>query len=96
MESIKKNKFLSRNKLQSFLRIKFLKKKIVLVSLHPETLEKKLNKENLQNFFNALKTLDKHTIIFTMPNADIGYKFILNKIKEFTKNRKNAFFYLNL
>ena len=37
VESIKKNKFLSRNKLQSFLRIKFLKK-IVLVSLHPETL----------------------------------------------------------
>ena len=95
VESIKKNKFLSRNKLQSFLRIKFLKK-IVLVSLHPETLEKKLNKENLQNFFNALKTLDKHTIIFTMPNADIGYKFILNKIKEFTKNRKNAFLFKSL
>ena len=95
VESIKKNKFLSRNKLQSFLRIKFLKK-IVLVSLHPETLEKKLNKENLKNFFNALKTLDKHTIIFTMPNADIGYKFILNKIKEFTKNRKNAFLFKSL
>lgn len=95
VESIKKNKFLSRNKLQSFLRIKFLKK-IVLVSLHPETLEKKLNNENLKNFFNALKTLDKHTIIFTMPNADIGYKFILNKIKEFTKNRKNAFLFKSL
>ena len=95
VESIKKNKFLSRNKLQSFLRIKFLKK-IILVSLHPETLEKKLNKENLKNFFNALKTLDKHTIIFTMPNADIGYKYILNKIKEFTKNRKNAFLFKSL
>ena len=95
VESIRKNKFLSRNKLQSFLGIKFLKK-IVLVSLHPETLEKKLNKENLQNFFDALKTLDKHTIIFTMPNADIGYKFISNKIKEFTKNRKNTFLFKSL
>ena len=31
-----------------------------------------------------------------MPNADIGYKFILNKIKEFTKNRKNAFLFKSL
>ncbi len=89
-ESIKKIKFLSRNELQSLLKIKFLQK-IVLVSLHPETLEKKINYKNLQNFFNAIETLDNYTIIFTMPNADIGHEHIVKKIKKFIKYRKNTF-----
>ena len=30
------------------------------------------------------------TLVFTMPNADIGYKYIVKELKKFTKKNKNS------
>jgi GDP/UDP-N,N'-diacetylbacillosamine 2-epimerase (hydrolysing) len=94
-QSIKKIKLLNKTKLEKLLKIKFLKK-ITLVSFHPETLEKKTNSKNLENFLNVLKNLNEYTIVFTMPNADIGYKSVFNKINNFVKNNQNAFLFKSL
>ena len=31
------------------------------------------------------------TLVFTMPNADIGYKYIVKELKKFTKKNKIQF-----
>ncbi len=89
-EAIKKVKYINKKDLQDLLRINFLKK-IILVSFHPETLEKTSNKKNLSNFLQALKTLQDYTIIFTMPNADIGFNLVYKSINNFVKKNKNSF-----
>tara|TARA_Y100001970_G_scaffold293483_1_gene440594 strand:- start:23518 stop:24669 length:1152 start_codon:yes stop_codon:yes gene_type:complete len=89
-EAITKVKYINKKNLQNLLKINFLKK-IVLVSFHPETLEKTLNKKNLDNFLQAIKTLNDFTIIFTMPNADIGFNLVYKNISNFVKKNKNSF-----
>lgn len=88
-EAIKKIKLIKKSQLEKKLNINF-KKKIALISYHPETLEKKKNKKNLINFLNALSEMKNFTLIFTMPNADIGYKYIVQELKKFTKKNKNS------
>ena len=85
VEAIKKTKLMSKKELQEELNIIF-KGKVALVSYHPETLEKSKNTKNFDNFLNSLKKLRNFTFIFTMPNADLGYKYIVNKFKKFVKS----------
>ena len=54
---------------------------MALVSYHPETLNRKNNNKNFLEVLKALRELKNFTIIFTMPNADIGYNFIYSEIK---------------
>ncbi len=89
-EAINKIKFINKKELQGLLKINFLKK-IILISFHPETLEKKLNERNLNNFLTTLNTLKDYTMIFTMPNADIGFNLVYKKINKFVKKNKNSF-----
>ena len=77
VEAIKKTELMSKKVLQKELNIAF-KGKLALVSYHPETLEKSKNIKNFDNFFNALNKLKNFTFVFTMPNADLGYKYIVN------------------
>ena len=85
-EAINKIKFINKKELQGLLKINFLKK-IILISFHPETLEKKLNERNLNNFLTTLNTLKDYTMIFTMPNADIGFNLVYKKINKFVKKK---------
>ena len=95
VEAIKKTKLMSKKELQEELNIIF-KGKVALVSYHPETLEKSKNTKNFDNFLNSLKKLRNFTFIFTMPNADLGYKYIVNKFKKFVKKNHNSIFVKSL
>jgi GDP/UDP-N,N'-diacetylbacillosamine 2-epimerase (hydrolysing) len=90
VESIKKTKFLNKFEIEKKLQIK-LKKKIALVCYHPETLSNTGSIANLKKFFKAISKLKDFTIIFTMPNADIGYKNIVREINKFIKKNHNSY-----
>ena len=89
VEAIKKIKIVDKDTLEKNLKFNF-KDRIALVSYHPETLEKINNVKNFKKFLNALKKLKKFSLIFTMPNADIGYKDIMKEIHKFVKRNKNS------
>lgn len=95
VEAIKKTELMSKKVLQKELNIAFMGK-LALVSYHPETLEKSKNIKNFDNFFNALNKLKNFTFVFTMPNADLGYKYIVNKFKKFVKKNHNSIFVKSL
>ena len=73
-----------------------LKKKIFVITLHPETLNNRNTKKNTQTLLNALKKFKNTNFIFTMPNAESGYKEICNQIIKFCKKYKDSFFFKSL
>ena len=90
--SIKNTKFITRKNLESLLKIK-LNKKIFLITFHPTTLEKKRSRYQISNLLSALKIFKNEIKIFTASNFDHENKIIYEKILEFTKKNKNAFFF---
>jgi GDP/UDP-N,N'-diacetylbacillosamine 2-epimerase (hydrolysing) len=95
VDSIKNIRLLNKSKLEEKLKLKFLKKSI-LVTYHPETLNKKISQNNFKNLINALKKLKDTTIIFTMPNSDMESSLIIRLIKNFTRLNKNSFLFKSL
>jgi len=95
VDNIKKYNFLSKFELEKKLKLKFLEKSI-LVTYHSETLNKKSSKNNFKKLLYALKKLNNTTIIFTMPNSDIGSNIISKLIDSFVALNKNAFFFKSL
>ncbi len=95
VEAIKKYRYINKKILQDQLKIN-LKEKVALVSYHPETLNRKNNNKNFLEVLKALRELKNFTIIFTMPNADIGYNFIYSEIKKFIKSNNNSYFFKSL
>ena len=95
VDNIKATSLYTKSALEKKLNIKFLKK-IVLVTYHPETLKKKSSIYNLKNLFNALKTMQNTTVIFTMPNSDIESMLIYNSISKFVSTRKNYYLFKSL
>ena len=85
--SMKKEKIIPKQQL--FDKFNFdIKKKVILVTYHPETLNQK---NSFKNFNNILKILLKlrMQVIFTYPNSDLGHKFIINKYKKLCSKFKN-------
>ena len=72
-----------------------LKKKTFVITLHPETLLNS-SKKNTQILLNSLKRFKDINFVFTMPNADTGYKEINKGITNFCKNNKNSFYFKSL
>jgi GDP/UDP-N,N'-diacetylbacillosamine 2-epimerase (hydrolysing) len=92
VDSIKSTKFLSKTDLERKFSFKF-KKRNILINFHPETLNKKSARYQINEVLGAVKTLKNTFIIFTMPGAELENKIIVNRIKNFVKKSKNAFFY---
>ena len=95
VDSIKKTKLLTKKELEKKINVKF-KKKNILISFHPETLNKHSANNQITEILNALKTLKDTCLIFTMPGAEIENKIIIKKINSFIKKNKNAYFYKSL
>lgn len=74
------------------------KKKIVSVSVHPDTILMKNEKKKdlILNVLSCLKKIKDINIIFTCPNFDDGYLVIIKEIKKFVQNNKNAYFFKSL
>ena len=94
VENIYMTKFLSKEEIQKYFKIN-LKKKILLVCLHPEStkaLTAKLTNETL----SALKYYKNTSIIFTMSGADLHNDIIFKKIIKFIKKNSNCFLFKTL
>ena len=94
VDNIMKTKLITKLELEKLLKIK-LSKKNLLVTYHPETLEK----NTLSHFKELLKVLTNFKdklIIFTMPNDDTGNLLIHKLIKQFVKKNKNSKYFVSL
>jgi len=88
VDAIKEMKFKSENKIYSLYNIP-KDKKYLVISIHPETINKK-NHKLINNLLKAIKVFNEYFFIFTYPNSDIGSNEILDAIKLFIKNNKSS------
>ena len=95
VDSIKKQKLLSKKKIEKILNLNFFKKNI-LITLHPETINYKLNKQYIKELLKSLQKLENTTLIFSMPNHDIDSSIIEKEINKFVKKKNNAYFFKSL
>jgi GDP/UDP-N,N'-diacetylbacillosamine 2-epimerase (hydrolysing) len=95
VDAIKSAKLLNRTELEDSLNLKFRKKNI-LVTFHPVTLEDSTSGYQMKELLKALSQLNDTTIIFTMPNADVDGKILFSLIEDFTKKHSNAYAFTSL
>ncbi len=95
VDAIKKCNLYTKKNIENKLNFKF-KKKNILVTCHPETLNEKSSKRNFQEIINALNRLNDVCIVFTMPNHDIDNQIIKNMILKFVNKKRNSFFFKSL
>ena len=88
-------KLFKKNELEKLYNIK-LDKKVILVTFHPVTLEKNKSKFQILNLIKFLNTQNNNIIIITAPNFDNETKIIKTEILNFTKKKKNVYFYDSL
>ena len=95
LDKIHKFKFLNKKEIEKKLIINF-KKKIIICTVHPETNNLKNINKQISILFNSLKKIKSTSIVFTMPNDDLGSDLISAKIKKFCISYKNAFYFKSL
>tara|TARA_B100000953_G_scaffold140755_1_gene116460 strand:- start:56 stop:1240 length:1185 start_codon:yes stop_codon:yes gene_type:complete len=95
VDSIRKTKLLSRNELENSLDLKF-KKKNILITFHPVTLENSTSGTQMKELLKALSKLRDTNLIFTMPNADVDGKIIFSMIEDFAKEHSDAYAFTSL
>jgi GDP/UDP-N,N'-diacetylbacillosamine 2-epimerase (hydrolysing) len=93
-ENVKRLPLLSKDELEKELKIK-LNKKTFVVTYHPVTLEKNSLEKQVKNLLNALAKYNVN-LVFTYPNADSGGRYIIQKIKEFQKQRSDVYVFFSL
>jgi|TARA_B110000211_G_C14068875_1_gene548994 GDP/UDP-N,N'-diacetylbacillosamine 2-epimerase (hydrolysing) len=89
---ILKSKTLNKSDLEKKLNIKFAEKNILL-TYHPETIEKNKSLTNLKLILNVLKKLKNTKIIVTASNNDSEGIKMNSFIKKFVKKQMNGNFY---
>jgi GDP/UDP-N,N'-diacetylbacillosamine 2-epimerase (hydrolysing) len=94
-EIVKSLELLSRDEIEKTLNIKF-KKKSLLITFHPVTLDMQSPNDQMRELFSALEDLNDTTLIFTMPNADPGGRAIVALIEDFVQNNSNAYAFASL
>jgi GDP/UDP-N,N'-diacetylbacillosamine 2-epimerase (hydrolysing) len=94
IDNIKKLNLYSRSQLEKKLNLKF-KKKNLLITYHPVTLDNQNSHNQIIELLSALDMLEDVNLIFTMPNADTNNQIIVKTIKEYAK-KKNIYIYDSL
>ena len=95
VDIISNTKFYNKKDLENDLNFEFRKKNL-LITFHPETLDKDYGSNQLDQLLLALETLIDTQLLFTMPNADTGNKIIGEKIIRFAQNHSNAIVFTSL
>ena len=95
LEKIKDIKLYKKKEIQKKLKIKLLNK-IVLFTLHPETLNLKDLKKQIDISINSLNSLKNTTIIITAPNHDAGSFKIVSVLKKISKKKNKIFIFFTL
>jgi GDP/UDP-N,N'-diacetylbacillosamine 2-epimerase (hydrolysing) len=85
VDAIKKTKLLSKKELIKNTGIQFRKKNL-LVTYHPVTLEKQTSQKHFQVLLDVLQELKNVYLIFTMSNADSDGRIIKQMIDKFVSN----------
>lgn len=88
LEHLHRSRLLTREELQRILRIQF-RRRTVVVTFHPATLEADLAARQFRELLAALSALEDTTVILTKPNADTGSRVLLRMIDDFV-NRHPA------
>lgn len=94
IDSIKRLNLYSRTELEKKLNFKF-KKKNLLITYHPVTLDDQKSHSQIKELLSALDMLVDVNLIFTMPNADTNNQIIFKKIREYAQ-KKNIHVYDSL
>ena len=89
-ENIRKSIKKSKKQIEEKFNLKF-KKKNILVTFHPVTLQKDFGKKDFTKMINVLNAYNKFGIIFTSSNLDVYNDYFKKKIKQFVKKNKNAY-----
>jgi GDP/UDP-N,N'-diacetylbacillosamine 2-epimerase (hydrolysing) len=95
VDIISNTKFYNKKDLENDLNFEFRKKNL-LITFHPETLDKDYGSSQLDQLLLALETLVDTQLLFTMPNADTGTKTIGEKIIGFVQKHPNAIVFTSL
>ena len=96
VENIKRLELLGKKDFENSLGFK-LGKKNILVTFHPQTIEKKSASKQFSQILNALDSLKDTHFIFTGANADNGGKIINEMAQNYClKNPKKAIFAISL
>jgi UDP-N-acetylglucosamine 2-epimerase (non-hydrolysing)/GDP/UDP-N,N'-diacetylbacillosamine 2-epimerase (hydrolysing) len=86
LEHLRRTPLLSREELEKALGF-HLRKRNLLVTFHPATLERQSPAEQFGELLAALLSLDREIgIIFTLPNADNNGRALIRMIGEFVEN----------
>ncbi|MGP9833527.1 UDP-N-acetylglucosamine 2-epimerase [Marinobacter sp. NSM] len=96
IDAIKRIKLLSREELEKSLELT-LGERNLLVTFHPVTLEgDDSSAGQMRELLAALDELKDTTLIFTMPNADTGWRELSALVREFVQAHPNAKVYTSL
>ena len=96
IDLIKNTKLLQKGELEKKIGIRFGKKNM-LVTYHPETMDKRNPKKDFNQLLKALNYFDDTNIIFTRTNPDI-FGSVINKMidKYVSKNKKKRFVFTSM
>ena len=82
IDNILRLKLLTRSQLEDVLNFK-LRKRNLLITFHPVTLEQSTSTDQMKELLTALEKFDDVGMIFTMPNADTDGRILFQQINEF-------------
>jgi GDP/UDP-N,N'-diacetylbacillosamine 2-epimerase (hydrolysing) len=88
IDNIKNMNLLSKEDLENKLKIKF-KRKNLLVTFHPVTLEDNTSERQFRNLLDAFDKIDKTLIIFTKANSDTNGRIINKMIDNYVINNSD-------
>ncbi|MBT6051882.1 MAG: UDP-N-acetylglucosamine 2-epimerase (hydrolyzing) [Candidatus Scalindua sp.] len=86
LDNIYKTKLMSKRGLFDDLKLPLNRKKIGVVTYHPDTLRKDSVKEQIIILLRVLKSFVDIYWIFTMPNADTGGRVVKEKVEMFVRD----------
>jgi GDP/UDP-N,N'-diacetylbacillosamine 2-epimerase (hydrolysing) len=95
IDNIKRLSLLDRKQLELSIDFSF-KKKNLLITFHPVTLEKETATDQMAELLSALSELQDTGLIFTLPNADTDGRKLIKMVDTFVANHSNARAYTSL
>ena len=95
VDNIDRIDLISRDELEKELELTFQKQNL-LVTFHPVTLDPDSGVKQMTELLNALDSFPGFGLIFTMPNADTGGRWITDLIEDYVESHSNAVSFTSL
>ena len=95
VENIARIDLIRKDELEQELKFAFQKQNLI-VTFHPVTLERDSGVKQMIELLNALDSFPELGLIFTMPNADTGGRWITDLIENYVESHSNALSFKSL